>query len=405
MPALESASLCVLPWIHTHVQIDGTTKLCCVSRDVNRDAAGHPASIHRQSVIELFDSAFMQQVRSQMKAGNWPRACGTCLMNEHNGTPSFREFFNRKYAHYLEQIRSGTLTPAIRTIDVRISNLCNFKCRSCGPAFSSRWTEDQSVWGMQRDAIVAPQGIHNDEQFLKDLREEIIPHVEEIHFAGGEPLLMEEHYQILQWLIEAGRTDAELYYDTNLSRLGLKKADAVAIWQQFPNVRVSLSLDGTGPLGEYIRSGLDYAQWQRHVERVAAEAPHVRRDMHYVVSAYNILHLRQHYDEIMQAGYVTGTFGTTNLEWPRSLSIQVLHPALKAEARRRLQRMLEEDRLLRPEDRPYIEGTLNYLDSADLYPSHAAEFARYTRLLDSKRGENLLDLVPELALMLEPVAA
>lgn len=400
--ANSSPSLCVLPWMHSHVQIDGTTKVCCVARH-NNVSHGVVDSIRAQPVRELFGSAFMQQVRAQMLGGEWPATCGSCKGNEALGVPSFRQYHNEKYAQYFDRLQQNPpqLEPRIRSMDLRISNLCNFKCRMCGGNLSSRWSEDHDALHPGYRLAQGVQGIHDVSSFWTDFYDHIVPGLEEIHFAGGEPLITEQHYQILEHLQSVGRCDVELYYDTNLSRLGLKRWDLIALWKHFPNIRLSLSLDGTGALGEYIRHGLNYQEWLANVERVRTQLPHIRLAMHFVVNSYNVLDFQRHYEEIIALDIVEeGELSFTLLEWPACLNVQGLHPQLKQLAVQRLQAMLDGGNV-RVRERPFVMGLIEHLHARDLYVAQATEFRRQTQMLDQRRGESILALVPELAIMLE----
>jgi hypothetical protein len=225
--------------------------------------------------------------------------------------------------------------------------------------------------------------------------------LEEVHLAGGEPLVMEDHFHLLELLIANGKTDVELYYDTNLSRLTYKHWDIVRLWQHFSRIRLSLSLDGVGKQGEYIRHGLVYDQWRRNLQRVKTEVPQAHRLMHFVVSIFNVLDLREHYDAIIRNEFVAkNALGFTFLEWPPYLSVQVLHPHLKRLAIDRLRHMIEEDELLDTRGHQYIERLIDFMQQNDLYSIYGREFARQTKTLDQLRSQNVLDSCPELALMM-----
>lgn len=400
-----SPSLCVLPWINTQIQIDGSTKLCCVAQEENYSPETSN-SIFKDSAQTLFNASFLKRTRLQMQAGIWPSACATCKNNEALGVLSYRQQYNNKYPAYFKQLQEApqTFEPKIRTIDLRISNLCNFKCRMCGPALSSRWSEDMPLFKGKSPEKSGIKGIHEAHAFWEEFYNELIYSVEEIHFAGGEPLLTEEHYKILTRLIEIGKTDVELYYDSNLSKLSLKSWDVIELWKQFSKVNLSMSLDAVGPMGEYIRHGLNYEQWQKNVARIKAETPHVKRNLHFVVNVFNVLDFQFHFDEIIKNQFVEPQFfGFTFMAWPQSLNVQTLHPELKSLVKQRLENMLQHDPLVRQEGvydhSDFIQGLIGYLYQQDLYAEHIKDFRHETNLLDQHRGERLLDLVPELALM------
>ncbi len=245
-------------------------------------------------------------------------------------------------------------------------------------------------------------GLGDASRFWDDFERDVVPNLVELHIAGGEPLIIAKHYELLELLIERGKTDVVLYYDTNLSRLTYKRWDVVKLWSRFPNIWLSLSLDGVGRQGEYIRSGLRFERWVSNLRRVMTEVPHAARTMHFVISVFNILDLPYHYDTIVTSGFVPrGALGFTLLEWPPYLSIQALHPVLKDRVDKRLRHMIETDVLLDESMRRRIETVIAFMRSADLYEAQGSAFVRATRVLDQRRRECALDACPELSMMFE----
>jgi len=148
--------------------------------------------------------------------------------------------------------------------DIRISNFCNFRCRSCGLGLSSGWYSDTVALGMDKNESKALINI-NDKASFMDMLEPHYDCVDEIYFAGGEPLIMPEHYQILDRLLELGRTDVNIRYSTNFSKLVFKKKHIFEYWKHFPNLELYISIDGVGKLGEYVRKGYDDALFNQNV--------------------------------------------------------------------------------------------------------------------------------------------
>ena len=90
--------------------------------------------------------------------------------------------------------------------DIRFSNLCNLSCRYCGTYFSSNWYDDQvALFGKPNHPKVTYAGSSKTDAY--DQLINYLPMVEQVYFAGGEPLIMEEHYKILKALIDIGKAD------------------------------------------------------------------------------------------------------------------------------------------------------------------------------------------------------
>jgi len=394
--------LCILPWIHIFIGTTGWVQLCCVSGS-GEDKAPVYGTIREHSVLELFNSEHMKKIRKQMLDGKWPSECNFCQRKESLGLHSFREYYNEKYSEYYDQLKHNpkALEPKIRTIDIRISNICNHKCRSCSGYASTQWFKEHNAIYPDKKRQKQLDGIHDINYFWQDFEEHIIHDLEEIHFAGGEPLIMEEHYRILEKLLLLDKNNVELYYDTNLSVLKFKHWDVIKLWKQFQNIRLSLSLDGVEKQGEYIRSGLVYNRWVCNVRRVMEETPHVQRVMHFVVSIFNILDLKYHYDTIIQNGFVDKkNIGFTFLEWPSYLNVQTMPLVLKKLVEQRLIKMIKNDELLEAQGKHNLRSLISFMYKRNMYPIHGEEFVRKTKQLDELRNENVLTLFPELAIMI-----
>ena len=145
----------------------------------------------------------------------------------------------------------------MKYFDIRFSNICNFKCRGCSPILSSAWFEDHEK--LFRYKSTKPKLIEcstgNASDKLWQQLTELIPSIDEAYFAGGEPLIMEQHYKVLQTLLEYDRSDVVLAYNTNLSLTKYKNYDLISLWRQFKHVHVSISIDDIGARGEYFRKG------------------------------------------------------------------------------------------------------------------------------------------------------
>lgn len=393
-----SAPLCVLPWMHAQVQTTGEVHLCCIAH--NRGALGN---VHRESITEIFQSSRMNTIRQEMLSGTWPADCVGCRQKEAMGIASHRQAKNEQNPVLFQQLAAGDApAPRIRSLDLRLNNVCNFKCRFCNGLESNRWFDEHNLVFPEMPVSRKTQGFDRVQSFWDDFNRDILRELNAISIAGGEPLIIDAHYRLLEQLISAGKTDVELSYNTNLSHLKFKHWDVIDLWNKFPRVMVNLSLDGVGKKGEYIRDGLDYEKWAENARRLQREAPHVRRNLHFVVCIFNVIDFPEHFKVIadnrfVEPGWLTFTF----LDNPAYLSAQVLTPELKAKAARNLRNLLSSSSDAIDHARPQIEALIGFLDAEDLHQAHGKEFAEKTLLLDRIRQQNAVELFPDLAPMLE----
>ena len=216
----ESKTFCIYPWIHIHAYPTGEVYPCCHAEM----GIGQIGNCREQTLEEIWNNPKQRQLRLDMLSETPNTACGRCYEQEKSGFFSGRQSANKHHGHHIREIYTTDSTGANDVMvltywDIRFSNLCNLRCRSCGHIFSSQWYQDQvklagPEWG-KNNKVLNYAG-----RTETDIWEQLEPHldyVEQIYFAGGEPLLMEEHYNILEELLRRGRTDVRLIYNTNFT--------------------------------------------------------------------------------------------------------------------------------------------------------------------------------------------
>ena len=299
----DSPVFCMAPWTHLHVWPDGKAFSCCVTpMDMPL------GTTQGASLAQIWNSERQRELRLNMLSGKPSPGCTRCYEIEDSGGESYRHGINRSYGHHFPLVQETQPDGTVQTLnlalmDFRFSNLCNFKCRTCGPQLSSGWHGDIKALG--RPVTGSP--VIAISEHSPHVWEELVGHlerVESIYFAGGEPMLMREHWDVLDWLIAHGRTEVRLRYNTNFSSLGHGRHDAVERWRHFPNVTVCASLDGKGARGEYLRKGQRWDRTERNRERLRREAPHVKFLLHPTISLMNILHIPDFHRDWAERGLI-----------------------------------------------------------------------------------------------------
>jgi organic radical activating enzyme len=227
---------------------------------------GQVGNCKTNTMTEIWNSPEQKQLRQDMLTETKNDACGRCYEQEESGFFSGRQSANKHHGHHIHRTQNteedGQFNDFEMTYwDIRFSNLCNLSCRSCGHIFSSSWYKDQVQ-------LAGPEWEKNNSvlnyagRFKTDMMEQLmehLDHVEQIYFAGGEPLMMDEHYVILEELERRGRFDVRLIYNSNFTQVKLKDRMVFDYWKKFDSVAVGASLDAMGPRAEYIRKG---TKWQ-----------------------------------------------------------------------------------------------------------------------------------------------
>ena len=236
----------------------------------------------------------MRSVRKRMMSGEVLPECAVCndkLLN----TDVYRSYFNRLFGHrYEEAMRltdaSGYTEMLPVSWDYRFSNLCNFKCRTCGDMLSSSWEAEQRQHDMidwsnsknnwMRADVRRAISQFQDTQIEQEFSQAVEDHrVEEIYWVGGEPLMYEQHWRYMRRIIELGDAN-RVYarYNTNLSRVHYRGLDLYEdVLDHLRDWQICASLDGTGATGEYIRTGLDFEDWCRNFQRGVDRQRHSRQ--------------------------------------------------------------------------------------------------------------------------------
>ena len=293
-------TMCLAPWVHTYLSPQTERRMCCASREPAQnfeqyiDTSSGTGKYIPVTLDEHWNSEHMKSVRRRMMTGETLPECEVCN-NKLLNTNVYRTYFDHLFQHKLPEIfastaEDGSTTMAPVSWDYRFSNLCNFKCRTCGDMLSSSWESEQRVHSMvdwnnpknnwMRNDIRAKITHFQDSQIEAEFSLAVEQHrVEEVYWVGGEPLMYEQHWRYMKRIIELG-DGPRLYarYNTNLSRIKYSGVDLFSdILSHVRDWQICASLDGTNHVGEYIRTGLDYEQFKRNFEHGLQYATNARQ--------------------------------------------------------------------------------------------------------------------------------
>jgi radical SAM protein with 4Fe4S-binding SPASM domain len=399
---IDSDTFCMLPWIHLHAWPDGRAYPCCLGK------ASHPVgNFKEKSMKDIWNDAPMRTMRTNMLADKPCKECGDCYEQEATGFASMRNNSNKSFGHHIAEINKtrpdGTL-PDMRLHywDVRFSNICNLKCRSCGSIFSSRWYDDDvRIWGKELRPRVQFAGRHEEDVW--EQMQEHIPYLDQIYFAGGEPLIMEEHNRILKLLIEKSNTQVRLIYNTNLTELKYKRESVLKLWKNFPTVCVAASLDDMGDRASIIRSGTDWAQVEQNIRDLKEQCPHIDFMISPTLSMMNIWNFVKFHRYMVDSGFIEPKdFNLNILQGPNEYRIDMLPMPIKLKFKQEFEDHIEWLRDKDPIQRAVggFEGAIVFMmaiDNSHMLP----DFWRQVNEIDWSRREDLLSVVPELKQIIE----
>ena len=377
---LDSKNFCILPFVHAHISTTGQSQVCCMSEQT----FGNVKELGISNVYSKNNTKLIN-FRQDMLNNGLPESCSNCSRPESYGNSSHRITSNKLFGHLLNDIDDLVNNEKIFLWDVRFSNLCNLKCRMCGHGASTKIAEEEKI----DNVLIKP---FNDYFEFFDFFIENIDHVTEFYFCGGEPLLMEEHYRVLDLLIKHNKADTMLRYNSNLTTLKLKDKKVIDYWQQFKNVKVSASIDAGWEQLSYIRHGADWDSIIDNLKAIRQDAGHVELILGVTVNILNAFHIFRMYKYLVNL-HLIQPYEIYFIPVGGNMSLSCLPVELKE---RVTQHWLNE--LKNVNERNVIDSALALLKEMNDIDKHymLTNFVREMKQLDSKRNENFVEVFPEL---------
>jgi MoaA/NifB/PqqE/SkfB family radical SAM enzyme len=284
--------------------MDGTAKPCCDSQKAFTDI-----DLKNATIDESFNSEEYKKLRVDMINGVHNEYCNACYELESQDITSSRQKWNEHHAEHLKRIQDkldfktfdGEVEPDYISLDLRPSNICNFKCRTCNDGFSTKWQEEKADFYKINENILyfGKEKLSGVNKINFKLNEDSMKNIEVLYFAGGEPFVLEEHFALLQSL--KNKKDISLMYNTNFSILKYKGKTIFEHLKDFRNVHFSISLDGLGELGEFVRTGFDTKVFNKNFLIMKWAMDHYKNvsyDFQYTCSVLNSLNFFEFLEEL-----------------------------------------------------------------------------------------------------------
>lgn len=391
---MPNKTFCILPWVHFFHDPTGRVMPCCSAncRQPGNTKPDYGNMRDYDNHMDIINQEHFNELRLNMLEGKESTECQFCYDTEKHGGESFRQSKNSMLDQMIsmDEIRDMTNQDGSlkdfkkRYWDVRFSNVCNLSCRMCGPDYSHTWAKEVNKKFNGRHIVKA----HDSDNWTEIVNKYgPLDDLYEIYFAGGETMFQKEHWQMLDHLIDIGKTDVMVMYVTNLTKLdydGYKLLDYIP---KFRDVTFTVSLDGTGDLLEYIRWG---AKWDQIVKNLDAvkDLPNVNLRVNHVTMWYNVMALPETLEFFYGQGY---------LKDPQDIDLYIAHEpenhvgalptGLKAETVSSIQSSTYY---------PYIQDKLDAVMRSMLENKFPLPIQQ-VRDMDQRRGCNLLKVLPKLS--------
>ena len=393
-------TFCIAPWTEMHFGVQKEVLPCCKYN--NQHSFGNLN--HTNDLEEIYNSEKAKYIRSSLFNGNRPIECNSCWKDEElSKNQSYREFHNEYYGDYMEEALENTNNDfslkeiKLRRLDIRFDNKCNLKCRICNSDYSTSWYMDDVKLGRKpkKKTDVYQQSISSK---VFDFIIEQLKNVDEIFFAGGEPLMQDGHYLILEKAIELGYNDKiRLTYNTNFSSLKYKKKDIISLWKQFQFVNIGASLDASHKQGEYQRKNIIWSDVVENRKKIIKELPDANFNIIPTVGILNVYNILHFHKEWVELGLLDiNRIDINLLSEPKGYNIQDLPEYHKERILKLYNEHIEWVKTYDNSSKAVNEFTkvINYIKKEGSF-EYLSHFLEFNKKLDSIRDESFFEVFPE----------
>ena len=398
---LPHEQFCVLPWVSLETSPIGTVRPCCLTDDEIVNDSGDKFDLNTANFADIQNSQYMVNLRQDFLDGKKPQTCRKCWREERSGRTSKRMHTLDRLKHMLPDQEWTVEAKPLMFLDLKLGNICNLKCRICGSWSSSTFAaEELANLGQDEDKkssfhyTMLKQGAWPRENptFWNEI-DQVVDQIQYIEFTGGEPFMIQEHFDMLQGLVERGIAhNIEIHYNTNGTQW---PAHAEAIWKHFKTVEVAFSIDDMHERFEYQRSN---AVWTEVVENIQkfrdlrSRNANIKLQVCCTVNVFNVYYLETVANWIEQQQFDFIYWNMMHDAW--YFSIATLPDTAKAGITAKLESALVLDKT-RAEFAKIIEF-MNNGGSTDGFI-----LKMRVKDLDRKRNQNLAQVEPEFAALIE----
>jgi MoaA/NifB/PqqE/SkfB family radical SAM enzyme len=308
---LPHDKFCVLPWISLEASPIGTVRPCCLADDEIVDSNSVKFNLKSANFKDIQNSEYMYQLRQEFLAGNKPDTCRKCWNEEKSGRTS-------KRMHTLDRLKHMGISSEwtqdakpLMFLDLKLGNICNLKCRICGSWSSSQFASEEIAQLSSEEKkkshaytmLKAGAWPRENTQFWQQI-DGVLNDIRYIEFTGGEPFMIEEHFQMLQGMVDRGIAhQVEIHYNTNGTHY---PEHAVEIWRHFKTVEIAFSIDDVGQRFEYQRTNAVWAEVQANISRfhtLREQYPNIQLQCCTTVNIFNVLYIDQVAEWIAVQGF------------------------------------------------------------------------------------------------------
>jgi pyruvate-formate lyase-activating enzyme len=391
---IPNPAFCVLPWVSLETSPIGTVRPCCLAEEEIVDSRGEKFNLATADLKAVQDSVYMQQLRQNFLAGQRPETCRKCWAEEDSGRTSKRMHTLDRLKHIIDDQDWQPDAKPLMFLDLKLGNICNLKCRICGSWSSSQFAVEEISFSPHGQADFHRQMLRQgawprENPVFWDQIDGMLDQIRYIEFTGGEPFMIQEHFDMLKRMVDRGLAhQVEIHYNTNGTHYPQHAAE---IWQHFRTVEIALSIDDIGERFEYQRTNAVWSEVYANIERFRAlrqQYTNIQLQVCSTVNIFNIWHLEglAEWIDMQDFDFIYWNM----LHEARHFSIASLPAKAKALASTRLDLAT-----VRPFHRQEFDRIRDFMMAGESL--EAGQIVSALRRLDQRRGQNFARILPELA--------
>jgi MoaA/NifB/PqqE/SkfB family radical SAM enzyme len=392
-------TICMLPWISIETSPMGTVRPCCLAHDEITDENGVKYDLNKTDLSTVYKSEYMQNLRRQFRAGEKPATCSDCWREEEIGKSSKRINSQIRLKNLYPLVDWSNDTPdQLWFVDLKLGNICNLKCRICGSWSSSSWATEEMNYlpeGADKKKHVAytwlKQGAwpRKTTTFWDNMRE-LITNIRYFEFTGGEPWMIQEHFDLLQFAVDTGHSrHIDIHYNTNGTQEPTEHFD---LWKEFKRVDIAFSIDNVGDRFEYERYGAKWDLANTIIDEVhskRASMPSITTQLCFTINIQNVFYLDELLDWADTKGFDSIHFNM--LHHPEYMNVQHMTPAAKELVLNKLNSNFWKADKYSHE----IDSLIKFIEAGP--GSDGRTFLERMQRTDAYRKQNFMDTHPEIA--------
>jgi MoaA/NifB/PqqE/SkfB family radical SAM enzyme len=396
-------NFCVAPFVNMTITSEGTNRPCCKYDAFKSEDSSD--TVANTSLIKLYNSDEIESLREQFMNNERPDKCKVCWLEEDNNIKSLRQLYNHNWINKpswgkppepkkinFAQAFYGQPT----NLDLKLSNLCNLRCRICGPWSSTQWIKDYNNLGWaDKRAIKVWTENAKEKLLVSDENKQILMNWAErilrIEFFGGEPMMQQEHHDVLDLMINSGSSEKQaLCYNTNGT---IFNQDIVEKWLNFDFIVVNFSIDDIGQRFEYQRKNAVYQEVLSNLEnyKLLSSLYNFKHKffIYITVSIYNVYYLKEIIDEL---SYLEFPFILNILHHPQDLSILNIPTSIKKII---TQKLADVNHVNYHTQTIKINDIVEFMNSKEYDEKEWIKFCNYNTKIDGLRDEKFKNIFPE----------